>query len=94
MNTDDLFTFSPVRLVGELSGCLTVDIASLDGTPTIASVIKDLPQACVHSNRHRRCSNSVTCAIATSGTKKQGINANGRRCMSAVFVEEVNPGHR
>src|SRR6266571_6738128 len=45
-------------------------------------------------NRARRCASSVKCAIATRGTKKEGINANGRRCISAVFVPAVNPGQR
>ena len=42
----------------------------------------------------RRSSKRAICAIATNGTKKQGISANGRRCMVAVFIEEANPGHR
>src|SRR6266567_415678 len=45
-------------------------------------------------DRERRCASRVKCAIATSGTKNDGINANGRRCISAVFVPVVNPGQR
>jgi hypothetical protein len=52
-----------------------------------------LPSAIRSAYALRRCSNRVMCAIATNGTKKHGIKANGRRCMSAVLTEDVNPGH-
>jgi hypothetical protein len=35
-----------------------------------------------HPGLVRRCAGRAICAMATSGTKKQEINANGRRCMS------------
>jgi hypothetical protein len=49
--------------------------------------------ACSYLGLSRRCSKRVMCAMATNGTKKQGISANGRRCMSAVLIEEGNPAH-
>jgi hypothetical protein len=40
----------------------------------------------------RRCTSSVMCDMAISGTKNAGMSAKGKRCIKPVLTEAPNPG--